>query len=66
MAAICVEQQLQGGEEIVSAYRTLGEQYGENTDVAVRSSATAEDLLTASLAGQQDTYLNIRGKGKAA
>ena len=39
-------------EEIVAAYRTLGEQYGENTDVAVRSSATAEDLPTASFAGQ--------------
>ena len=51
-------------EEIVAAYRTLGEQYGENTDVAVRSSATAEDLPTASFAGQQDTYLNIRGKGQ--
>ena len=51
-------------EEIVTAYRTLGEQYGENTDVAVRSSATAEDLPTASFAGQQDTYLNIRGKGQ--
>ena len=32
-----------------------------NTDVAVRSSATAEDLPTASFAGQQETYLNIRG-----
>jgi len=51
-------------EEIVAAYRSLGEQYGENTDVAVRSSATAEDLPTASFAGQQDTYLNIRGEGQ--
>jgi pyruvate,water dikinase len=51
-------------EEIVAAYRSLGEQYGENTDVAVRSSATAEDLPTASFAGQQDTYLNIRGQGQ--
>ena len=47
--------------EIVDAYRLLCEQYGENTDVAVRSSATAEDLPTASFAGQQETYLNIRG-----
>lgn len=47
--------------EIASAYRTLCEQYGENADVAVRSSATAEDLPTASFAGQQETYLNIRG-----
>jgi len=51
-------------EEIVAAYHSLGEQYGENTDVAVRSSATAEDLPTASFAGQQDTYLNIRGEGQ--
>lgn len=47
--------------EIVAAYRRLCEEYGENTDVAVRSSATAEDLPTASFAGQQETYLNIRG-----
>jgi pyruvate,water dikinase len=49
-------------EEIISAYRTLCEEYGENTDVAVRSSATAEDLPDASFAGQQETYLNIRGE----
>jgi pyruvate,water dikinase len=36
-------------------------QFGENTSYAVRSSATAEDLPTASFAGQQDTYLNIIG-----
>jgi len=36
-------------------------QYGEDTDVAVRSSATAEDLPDASFAGQQDTYLNVKG-----
>lgn len=47
--------------EIIGAYRRLCEEYGENTDVAVRSSATAEDLPTASFAGQQETYLNIRG-----
>ncbi|MFZ5579822.1 MAG: phosphoenolpyruvate synthase [Pseudomonadota bacterium] len=44
--------------------REIGEAYGrmgENPDVAVRSSATAEDLPTASFAGQQETYLNIRG-----
>jgi len=51
-------------KEIIAAYRSLGKQYGENTDVAVRSSATAEDLPTASFAGQQDTYLNIRGEGQ--
>ncbi len=48
-------------EEIASAYETLCAEYGENTDVAVRSSATAEDLPTASFAGQQESYLNIRG-----
>lgn len=48
-------------EEIKIAYDRLCEQYGEDTDVAVRSSATAEDLPTASFAGQQETYLNIRG-----
>lgn len=46
---------------IVQAYRRLEEQYGPNVDVAVRSSATAEDLPDASFAGQQETYLNIRG-----
>ena len=49
-------------EEIVAAYRELGEEYGENPDVAVRSSATAEDLPTASFAGQQESYLNIAGE----
>jgi pyruvate,water dikinase len=49
-------------EEIVKAYRKLCKEYGEDTDVAVRSSATAEDLPTASFAGQQETYLNIRGE----
>ncbi|MCA9286773.1 MAG: phosphoenolpyruvate synthase [Phycisphaerales bacterium] len=46
----------------INAYAELSKSYGETaTDVAVRSSATAEDLPTASFAGQQDTYLNIRG-----
>jgi len=49
-------------EEIVKAYKKLCSQYGANTDVAVRSSATAEDLPDASFAGQQETYLNIRGE----
>lgn len=48
--------------EIQEAYRTLCEEYGEAADVAVRSSATAVDLPTASFAGQQETYLNIRGE----
>jgi len=47
--------------EIAQAYQQLGAEYGANPDVAVRSSATAEDLPNASFAGQQDTYLNIRG-----
>ena len=47
--------------EILDAYHRLEEQYGEDMSVAVRSSATAEDLPTASFAGQQETYLNIRG-----
>ncbi|MBS0603523.1 MAG: phosphoenolpyruvate synthase [Verrucomicrobia bacterium] len=49
-------------EEIVGAYRELSRMSREkNVDVAVRSSATAEDLPSASFAGQQETYLNIRG-----
>jgi pyruvate,water dikinase len=48
-------------EAILEAYGKLCEEYGEDTDVAVRSSATAEDLPDASFAGQQETYLNIRG-----
>ncbi len=48
--------------EILEAYRMLREEYGEDVSLAVRSSATAEDLPTASFAGQQDTYLNIRGE----
>jgi pyruvate, water dikinase len=47
--------------EIVSAYRMLQEEYGEDVSLAVRSSATAEDLPTASFAGQQETFLNITG-----
>lgn len=46
---------------IATSYATLCQQYGENTDVAVRSSATAEDLPDASFAGQQETYLNVHG-----
>lgn len=51
-------------QAIRSAYRTLGERVGRrDVDVAVRSSATAEDLPDASFAGQQETYLNISGEG---
>jgi pyruvate,water dikinase len=48
-------------EAIVKAYQTLCERYNSDTDVAVRSSATAEDLPDASFAGQQETYLNVTG-----
>ena len=48
-------------DEIKKSYSVLCKEYGRNTDVAVRSSATAEDLPDASFAGQQETYLNIRG-----
>ncbi len=48
-------------EEILSSYKQLGEMAGRPVYVAVRSSATAEDLPTASFAGQQSTYLNIFG-----
>ena len=48
--------------EIGAAYDTLSEEYGSETDVAVRSSATAEDLPDASFAGQQESFLNIRGE----
>jgi len=51
-------------QEIREAYAQLCEEYGPDTDVAVRSSATAEDLPDASFAGQQDTYLNIKGADK--
>ena len=50
--------------EILDAYRDLRQQYGEDMSVAVRSSATAEDLPTASFAGQQETYLNVQGEQK--
>ncbi len=49
-------------EEIRLAYREMERRYGRDVDVAVRSSATAEDLPTASFAGQQESYLNVRGE----
>jgi pyruvate,water dikinase len=49
-------------KEIGAAYRKLGKLYFRNPDVAVRSSATAEDLPGASFAGQQETYLNVVGE----
>lgn len=48
--------------EITDAYRTLRREYGDDVSLAVRSSATAEDLPTASFAGQQDSYLNVTGE----
>jgi pyruvate,water dikinase len=47
---------------VQDGYRRLEAQYGPNCDVAVRSSATAEDLPEASFAGQQETFLNIHGQ----
>ncbi|HEY9295606.1 MAG TPA: PEP/pyruvate-binding domain-containing protein, partial [Phormidium sp.] len=46
---------------ISKAYQEMCDRYGEDTEVAVRSSATAEDLPDASFAGQQETYLNVQG-----
>jgi pyruvate,water dikinase len=48
-------------DAIIEAYKKMEAEYGPNVDVAVRSSATAEDLPDASFAGQQETYLNIHG-----
>ena len=54
---------LQVERDILRAYAVLAEQINLNEpEVAVRSSATAEDLPDASFAGQQDTYLHIKGK----
>lgn len=64
-----IRELISGGEfsrqqrdEIAQAYRALCERLGtDDCDVAVRSSATAEDLPEASFAGQQESYLNVRG-----
>jgi pyruvate,water dikinase len=48
--------------QIIEAYRELRVEYGEAMSLAVRSSATAEDLPDASFAGQQETYLNVKGE----
>ncbi len=50
--------------EILRAYSDLRLEYGPPLSLAVRSSATAEDLPTASFAGQQDSFLNVRGEEK--
>ncbi|MHB1571609.1 MAG: phosphoenolpyruvate synthase [Solirubrobacteraceae bacterium] len=47
--------------EILAGYRRLQEQYGDELRLAVRSSATAEDLPTASFAGQHESFLNVHG-----
>jgi pyruvate,water dikinase len=48
-------------DAIIESYKKMEAEYGANVPVAVRSSATAEDLPDASFAGQQETYLNIHG-----
>src|ERR1017187_6655797 len=49
-------------DEILAGYRRLQDEYGDAVSLAVRSSATAEDLPTASFAGQQETFLNVHGE----
>jgi pyruvate,water dikinase len=50
-------------DQILASYKQLSEEYKcKNIDVAIRSSATAEDLPNASFAGQQESFLNVRGK----
>ena len=48
-------------QDVTAAYHRLESEYGTNVAVAVRSSATAEDLPTASFAGQHESFLNVRG-----
>jgi len=50
--------------EILSAYKALLAEYGSGLTVAVRSSATAEDLPDASFAGQHETFLNVAGEAR--
>ncbi|MBN9545749.1 MAG: phosphoenolpyruvate synthase [Alphaproteobacteria bacterium] len=47
---------------VEACYQALEQQYGRGVSVAVRSSATAEDLPNASFAGQHESYINVRGK----
>ncbi|MDO8638718.1 MAG: phosphoenolpyruvate synthase [Candidatus Daviesbacteria bacterium] len=49
-------------QEIKTAHKSVEKKYGKDADFAVRSSATAEDLPTASFAGEHETYLNVRGE----
>ena len=53
-------------DALVGAYEELCSEYGANTDVAVRSSATCEDSEEASFAGQCESYLNIHGSDEVA
>lgn len=48
-------------DDMIAAYRELGREYGREPAVAVRSSATAEDLPQARFAGQHESYLGVRG-----
>jgi pyruvate, water dikinase len=50
-------------EAAAASYATFERKYGKDVAVAVRSSATAEDLPTASFAGQHESFLNVRGTG---
>lgn len=59
MLAASLQQDLE--RAIVEAYDRLSDGHVDLVDVAVRSSATAEDLPDASFAGQQETYLNVQG-----
>ncbi len=62
---LIIASQLPDGlqRDIVASYKKLSDSYNTvNVDVAVRSSATAEDLPGASFAGQQETFLNITGE----
>jgi pyruvate,water dikinase len=61
-AILAAEFPAQLRDAILEAYRRLAPAPGVAADVAVRSSATAEDLPEASFAGQQETYLNVQGE----
>jgi pyruvate,water dikinase len=62
-AILSVELPKDFKKEILESYQQLSAKYGtHNIDVAVRSSATAEDLPDASFAGQQESYLNVHGE----
>ncbi|MFH0936900.1 MAG: phosphoenolpyruvate synthase [Candidatus Daviesbacteria bacterium] len=50
-------------EAVIAEHRIAEKKYGKNAAFAVRSSATAEDLPTASFAGAHETYLNVKGTG---